>query len=234
MQYWWRYIQNERTPPAWAMKIGSWFHRWQEAAYKKKLLDHQAMTLTESHQVFADEVDRDEELKTVKWAEEMPHEGAAKDMGIKYVLLYHEAVYLPTEPLLVEQEIVKALPSYDITLKGIVDLQDSHLVIRDSKTRRKTPPANLHLDPQLNLYQVLLPEATGIRQDNVVVAKTEAKLVPYSLPARAAEQMVPHLESAAEVAKSISAGIFMPTNNAYTCNELSCGYFAKCKFGASR
>lgn len=231
LQYYWRYVEGLKVPPASAVTFGLATHRAIEHNYSFKVVSGEDRPVEEVQEVFAREFDS--LAPGTQW-EEGEEPGAVKDEGIKTTALYMREVAPVTKPVAVEQPFEVEFENVEYTLKGVVDLVDASETIIDTKTSKRAPsPDQLERDLQLTAYSlgyraVTGRTETGLRMDYVVRTKTP-KIVSLKSGPRDEREVNRLLKLIGYVARAIRDRLFFPQPHNFTCNPNGCGYWTICQ-----
>lgn len=226
-QYYFRYVEGLILPPRAAMTRGTAVHRGIEANYRQKIESHEDMSLTEVQDITA--AIFDELAENTEWDEDR---GKTKDAAIQLIGVYHEELAPTVQPAYIEQRVEIPLEGTDRTLLGFIDLIDAQDNIRDTKTTKRTPPANT-IDKNLQLtayalaYRTLTgKEEAGVKLDYLIHSKTP-KTVTLEAK-RTEDDILRFLGITQGIIRGIEGDVFYPNPDNYLCNEKWCGYWNEC------
>lgn len=244
-QYMMRYKEKKRSAPGFTLIRGKSVHKGREVNLKQKIESHvdvpidvvrDAVRDNVSDQ-FKDEITIDEEhegqsIKTIK--------GNCVDSSIRLIEADYETFQKTTQPLDVERKLTARIDGLGgRVLLGYMDLRDDRYMIRDCKTKTKTPSQRtVDVDEQLTTYQ-LLAMANGLKVDGLawdvlVDLKTETKAEAFTTE-RTKQDMQALLNRMTVSIKGIEAGVFIPcpTGNWMCCAKF-CGFWNQCPYSIGR
>ena len=239
-QYYWRYEEHRKTPPAGAMIQGRVGHLAVEHNYRQKIDTTKDLPVDEVTDYFAETFD-DEIKKEEPIYDEGQTAPTLKDEGVLLVK-EHRLKLAPTiMPATVEEKVNLDFGKDDVafSLMAIFDLVDQDRNIRDNKFISRTPTADdLAKDTQLSTYSLAYrmqqrrdhgdqaqPE-TGLKIDAVVKNKTPKALTLTT--GRTREALRLHLNTIGQVAKGIKAEVFPMNVGTFWCSKKMCGYWDIC------
>lgn len=223
-QYYFRYIENIKSPPAVAMIQGTSVHKAQELNMRQKIESFADLPTSDvldcASTVFESEADNIE-----KWDVDR---GEAKDTVISIARLSMETHQPLIQPIEVEA-------TYDVkcgndTLKVVIDLVDTDGFIRDAKVVGKTKSqSDTDNDLQLSIYSwatrmkdVAFDCHVKTKIPKIVTIKSKRTESDW----RKVEQLVP------AIIEGINKEVFLPADpTSWACSEKFCGYWHICKFG---
>jgi len=231
LQYYWRYVEGLKIPPASAVIFGLATHAALEHNYRHKKETGEDRPVEEVQEVFAQEFDR--LAPQAQW-EEGEKPGEVKDEGIKTTELYMREVAPETYPALVEEPFEIQFENVEYTLKGVVDIIQYDGTIVDTKTSKRSPSAE-QLDKDLQLtayslgYRIITgrPE-NGLRMDYIVRTKSP-KIVTLTAEPRTEKEVDRLLKLLGYVARAIRDKLFYPQPHNFMCTPTGCGYWLICQ-----
>lgn len=216
-------------------------------------------TREEMRDLAADEFQRLVDMEGVTLREEEEAEGpgraqgrtkdAAADMAGAYV----RAVAPFVDPLAVERRVVIQLPN-GIKVAGTQDLVDRQVrhelgepepkvlrVVRDLKTREKSPPqGEARKTQQLTLYDMLhLAEhgqhADAVQLDVLVRTPVRGDVKHVALTSWRDDGDTDALLAKIETARAaVKAGVYMPNTESWRCDARYCEFFSSCRYVSDR
>jgi len=233
LQWFFRYVEGIKSPPAVAMIVGTGCHAGIEANLTAKMAG-QSMAFEEVGELSRDAVRRE-------WGKEAPSDGAdpnaladATDQAAGLAIVHARDAAPEIVPIALEQKLEVDFPDYDFGILGYIDvLEDGR--IRDTKSAGKKPSAGAadsgdHAN-QLTLYSL----ATGIPDvvlDYLVKNKTPTYERRQGTP-RHAGDYVQLLDRFQRMYDGIESGVFAPAEPGHwVCSPKFCGYWDRCEFGA--
>ena len=231
LQYYWRYVEGLRIPPASALTFGKAVHAAIEHNYRHKMMTGNDVPVEEAKEAFAYAWDR---MAPETQFEEGEKPGEVKDEGVRCTALYVTEVAPAVRPVAVEEEFELQFENTEHTLKGVVDLIDASGTIIDTKTTKRSPAADaLEKDLQLTTYSLgyrtLKGESeSGLRMDFIVRTK-QPKITSLSAAPRSDREIQRLLKTIAYVARAIRDQLFYPQVHNFTCNAAGCGYWPVCQ-----
>jgi len=243
-QWEYAYVLQIRRPPSIKQGLGIAAHEAVALNMQQKVLTFMDLPAEEVAQKFSDEwdlmaididdvvnVERIDERTGKKTKTRKETKAAAKDSGIKAVMVHHEEMASKVQPVWVERQISFQLNG-SIEYTGIFDLADNRGRVRDHKfVSRKPQDGGGYILPMvgyaLGYRQISEDPETEIVLDYVVRTQD-----PYYLPLASggpvsdqAIQEFAHIVS--DVRRSIDAGIFNPNGlHSHACGW--CGYADIC------
>ena len=228
-QYYYRYVRGMKIPPSSALTRGKCVHAGAEFNYRQKIESHKDIPVNEVTEYVASEFEAQADDTAGAKGEEP---GKIKDVTISLSKTYHTLLAPSIQPILVEQEILLNIEPYDILLKGYVDLVDSNLWVRDTKTSARSPNADvLDKSLQLSAYAYSMQKITGDMPKGVALDYVVATKVPkvVTLEGTRTQQQVDRFVSiAGRVGRAISEGCFYPSEQNFLCSPERCGYWKIC------
>lgn len=253
-QYRRRYINGERIPPGIAQLIGTGTHVAIRTNLQAKL-SGKDVNLAYLSDVVDTVMDRERREKGLN----LQHEEAARGEAVVWTEAkaaaracahchkFQVAPHIVPEAVESERAVQPPLEGLPL-LVGVLDIVErlegatTPIRVRDTKTSRRTPPANAaHASDQLTAYAYLLAYSTRdrviphLRIDSLVIqAKDplapEVRYVPLDTV-----RTLEHLESfgarLAATALAITKGVFLPClRDAWWCDARWCGYYPTCPY----
>lgn len=245
-QYAFRYLDGLKEPGSLARAKGSAVHEAAQGNFEQKITSDVDLPMSDFRDLAAAAFEGEIRSELLYTREEQSIgvkaiESRQKDATVKLAEYYHHNVSPDYQPAAVEQPFSIALPSAGTTLVGVIDLQDMHARLIDSKTsKRAKAQAEADSSLQLTAYAAAATREgkppPEIILDTVVQTAGGAsgngktyrnKLVTHRGPddyAALAARIV-----AAE--KIIKAGAFGPApTGAWWCSAAWCGFHRICPF----
>ncbi len=164
-----------------------------------------------------------------------------KDMereGVKKIVpIYHEKIYKVIEPAYVEEPFEIEVPELNATITGTMDLVETDHMIRDLKTKKRTP----RWDEVIKSFQgksYLAGYKTRFKKDpagfmlDCIVRKKDPEVITTRPVKYKPFQHLEFLHTAKIVIRNIRLGIFFPKRDGnFFCNTKFCGYYDICHKG---
>jgi len=229
-QYYFRYIEGKKIPPAGAIVKGIVTHKAIEENYKYKMNNFEDLPVNDvldiAAQAFTDYVTNNE----VDWQDEPPNK--VKDDSIKLTKLYRLQVAPEVMPVTVEAQV--ELPINDeYYLLGFIDLVDHNRNIRDTKTTSRTPSVNsIENSIQLIAYSKAYRKLFNSTENQIIldylVSTKDPKYVNFTRKIDDSEfEFFDDIVN--NVITAIKAGAFPPNPNNFMCSPEGCGYYKLCR-----
>lgn len=235
LRWFFRYVENIKSPPGVAAIIGKGTHASIEGNLKAKMAGTK-MPLEQARELARD--------ATVKfWCDEPPMQegdeepievGEACDKSVVCATVHYNDLAPAIVPVEIEHEVkLEQVPGYDFGIRGFIDVLEATR-IRDTKTKGKKPPATIadrgdNAD-HLTTYAFL----TGILDAQLDVIVNTSR--PYSFVAKGQTRTKQDIDLVLQryqlMAQSIEAGIFHPAQgDSWACSKKWCGYWERCEYG---
>ena len=231
-----RYLEGERIPPPSAIVVGIAVDRSVRANLSHKIATGYLLEPEAVKQAARDSLERQWQGEVLLEEGEKKSDSVDKALGLSD--LHHRGIAPLIEPTHVARSMVVDLVGYDFQLAGEIDVQEGNRVIRDTKTKKVSPPRTMaHDDLKLTAYSLFAKVIDGKAPDTVALdvlwrtpARKEDKFV--TLPSgRSDADHAAFLERVSEMDRSIKAGIFHPARqDDWRCSAKWCGYFGSCRF----
>lgn len=241
--YYYRYIEERRSPTNHYMVQGRGVHRSAELLHLSLIEDINApLTQEEMESHYSDL--HDDEISAVEEFPEGHDAGTLKDEGLNLVRLYrkgalgevegqHGAYMEPVKPVAAEKVVRATLRpenSEPVPFFGVIDLEQEYSVV-DIKTKQKAA-AQSEADNslQLSLYaEVTKKPDVALHQ---LIKPTKRMPARYlRTPSIRTRSEISHaLDIAGEVATDIALGRFRRTDpNSWWCTKKWCSYWDSCR-----
>lgn len=252
-----RYVEGERIPPGVAAVVGTGVHLAVGADLREKMTEGTLLPAEAVEAAARDGVIHGFEADLTLTEEEAAagpkaaHQGAAIDRAVRLARLHHAEAAPTIQPVAVERPFALDLTAplaargvdYPLDLAGTMDVEsdggDAPNVIRDTKTKDKTPPAGLaETSLQLAAYSYAKKTLDGVHAsrlalDCLVDLKTP-KYVAVESPAVTGSRESALLNRIAVIGRALESGIFAPADpDAWWCSKRFCGYWETCPFAAN-
>ena len=235
-----RYILGKKLPPNAAITIGSGVDRSSAADLTAK---KDTGTLLPTEQV----LDTARDYVVNAWPEVVPSDadkddgldsaGAVVDVAVSLAELHHTIAAPKIKPTHIQRPWVLDIDGLPVQVAGTIDIQEGTASIRDTKTSKRSPAADVaDTSLQLTTYALAVCQHDGaipgkVALDYCVHTKTPKLVTIESTRTRAD---FPHLlERIYQAHRMIEAGLFMPAPiDAWWCSARWCGYHSTCKYAA--
>jgi|MudIll2142460700_1097286.scaffolds.fasta_scaffold00308_5 hypothetical protein len=258
MQYYHRYVCDNKRPPGVAITLGSGTHKAAEVTHHH-IVDHDVPAPIEQVvAAFSDHFDKkSEDVPAEDWKEDGINKGQIKDAGIQLVSIYNRVVAPKVKPQVKDgvRGIEKKLEINveGIPLVGYIDLIDTNAdaimseeerallrqygsdvpeifrtAIADFKTRTKSISED-EVKGSLQLTIYSYAEQVGlVRYDQFLRQKTPKVKRIHSM--RTTQDYKWMAEIITGVARAITAGVFPPCDpTSWACTPKWCGYYYMCR-----
>ena len=160
-----------------------------------------------------------------------------KDQSINLAHLHHQELAPTLKPVLIEHKLEVEFEGFPLKLLGYADVIEVGNVLRDLKTRARTPNANdAANDIGLAFYAMALDATSpGVKPvpkmalDVLTKTKTPQRHTVFAAPEPGHGPILRRIELAAKV---IAAGAYLPAPPGHwKCSEKFCEFWADCPFG---
>lgn len=231
--YYFRYVQNIRTPPRSYLMLGTALHAGIAHNYRKKMESQADLPLSEVKEFFS--ADWDYQKGNVLW-EPGEDAGKMKDEAVAMLEVYQTQVAPKIQPEIVEDMFELRFENTDYVFKGVIDLVDkSSQMIIDHKTTSKTPQAaTVEKDMQLSAYALGNRVRTGMEERGLafdyLVRGRSPKVVRIETT-RSEADIDRFLRLLAHVAAAIKDQRFYPNPTHPYCSQKLCGFWDMCAGG---
>ena len=230
-QFYYRYCEGIISPPGAALTLGSSFHRAIAVNYGQKVGSYEDLPVSDVLDAFSTEYDQ-RAHETLWFPEDDP--GKIKDSGVAILDHYQKEAAPGIQPICVETKF-EAEMSYtvdevpkQITIKGILDLQDEDQVIVEAKTTSQKPyrVKQSHII-QTTCYVAGAMQQYGRARVDYVVRKKTPEIV--SFPIQVDQRKVMFFTNlVASVVESMEAELWIPNRDHFLCSPKWCGYWDLC------
>ena len=236
LQYYFRYVEGIKTPPAVAMIRGTAGHKGNEVNYKQKITSF--VDLPESDVLDATRDKFNTESKFVEdWGDDKKDVVESRLLTLMKVV--HKELHPLVQPIEVEQQYDITIPF--CTLEGIeghrimrmyVDVNAEDGIHDNKYTAKAKSDADAATDMQLSLYSYGT-KVTKVGFDSMVMTKA-GKCYCKSVRAIRTRSDWAKLEiRIPQIIRAIESGSFYPANpSSWVCSEKFCGYWNICEQGA--
>ena len=240
------YVTGERirTPPSGFIQRGKAVHEGIKYNYQQKIESHKDLPLGDVVMVAAEKFsDLMKEEEVITDIDE-PSVGKLLDTTAKLAEVYQKVVSPHIQPerieVKLEMDIKDPFGGEPIHFIGFPDVETA-TAIHDTKTKnglvKKTPQITPGYQRQLTAYQILREQegktVETLTNDFTYLTTSETPtILPVTIPARNEEQKKNYLDTVAEVAKGVRAGVFVPNTDGFLCSQRYCSYWGKyCSYG---
>lgn len=241
-QWYFRYVEGLKTPPAVALVAGSSVHKAAEANYTQKQESHEDLPVDELL-----DVTRDTFVKgssDIVWELEDTTPGEALDQTVGLTKVWRQDLAPQVQPTAVETWIRLEDPSWALPLVGVIDTETDELIV-DLKTaaKRKSVDAagvcdELERDIQsgvylLKHYREFSPRT--FRWHVAVKTKTPATQTVdrTTFDPEFLTRFIAHQQRV--ILNAVATGLFSAAPpGAWNCSERFCGYWHVCRWGGKR
>lgn len=235
MQYYYRYKEKIKSPPGFALTLGSVMDHTENHNYSQKIKSGNDEPLGVLEDVFHEEFEarRDE----TDWAENDPN--VIETTGRSLVRVYTEDLAPVTYPIAVQKEYDIAFSNAPYTFKAFIDLiavDESDTIIIDNKTSGKTPSQPMvdnmaQLTAYASVWSMIDGRPDGglppVGIDALVSTKTPKAVQLRST--RTYEQIQRYWKTVQRVWELIRDGAFVTVEaDNWVCNPKWCGYYGIC------
>ena len=245
-QYVYSYLEGLKLPPGVAQVRGQAPHRSSEADLKAKMTTGDLLPREEVGQnatdhislAFKGEVSIDGEFQGLTVAQA---KAVCGDDARKMAWRHHDKIAPDIIPTALELRLRVNFPELPVPYEGVIDLIDRDAIVRDLKTKRKSPDKGFaDTSEQLTVYWGLfsahyqrLPE--GLAYDTVWVTeggKVNHKVQPTT---RTPADWQVKVRRSLRFIEALDREIFLPAPvDAWVCSPRWCGYTKRCPFYAGR
>ncbi len=238
-----RYIEGEIIPPGIALHVGIGTHKSVEKNAGTKIATGKYLPLEAVKEAARDAVNKSWDESGVTLDDEEKTTGVkilrgdAVDMAVSLSGLHAEAVAPKIEPAFTERRFVLELPGFPVDLAGAIDLQETverQRTIRDTKTRKASPPATLADESdQLTMYALAARTLDGaippLALDALVKTKTPKAVT--LMTTRTDDDLQVLLRRVEAHVNAVKNGVFIPAaQDSFWCSRKFCGFASSCKF----
>lgn len=236
-QYWFRYVQDMRVPPAGGLILGRSFHETLKKNFIQKLKTEKDLSHQDLDDIYVDalnkEITENSEIYDDFQLDEAPE--VLREDGRKLVKLARVEYTPKIYPKLVEEKIEIKILQYDI--QGFLDLVTKENIIHDYKTGKSSMTANIPIfDLQLSLYSFLFKsiykqqELQQVEAHKVGFIRSKQPKIVHNTTTITQFHFNRLLKLLDYVNQAIAQGFFPPTPSAdWMCNPQYCGYCELCK-----
>ena len=235
MQWYFRYVEGKKLPPAAAMTLGGSVDTSLNHNYKQKVDTFEDLPIDDILDVFSTTFEA--RKGSTDWKDDKP--AVVKDQGVGCLKAYGHEIMPGVQPSTVQLKVDVPLEfSYDFI--GYIDLIDVDSIIIDNKTAGRSPSQNMQTkvyDVGDSALQMLGYEwayrslngcpSSGLRIDYMIKTKVPETL-QVSLGKPSENDMNYFLKMLAVVAHGIDNKAYIPNRYQYLCSPKWCGYWDVC------
>ncbi len=229
-QWYFRYVEGLKKPPASALVQGSSFHDALDVNFSQKVetkkdleIDVVQDAAAEAFEKRAPEIEWDSDEKS-EGIEKV--KGRMKDETVGLVTVYHKDLSPKINPIASEKEFILETDQ-DYSIKGVIDLIDMNGTIIDHKTTGRTP-SEISADHALQGIIYCIANETSRYAFNYAVKNKTPKTVSLEAKAEMTDKEYV-LEVVGRMDHAIKSGVFLPNRNSFMCSKRSCGFWQECE-----
>ena len=243
-QYRRRYLEKHILPPAVAMIVGTGTDRAVTADLGFKI-EH-GVLLDDTADIARDAVNAEWDKSGVLLSEEEMNvslkqlRGDAVDKAVRLARCHHEEAAPAIAPTHVQRAWTIEIPGLGVDLAGTIDVQEGTKSVRDTKTRKASPPKDLADDSdQLTMYALATRVLDGAPVNRVALdclidlkRGPAYRCVESSRDAADFRVLMARVRNAIE---AINKGVFVPAQQTdWVCSPRWCGYAETCPYYRGR
>ncbi len=237
-----RYVEGERVAPGVSLVMGTAVHKAIAANLNEKITAGKLLPSEQVQDIARDALAAEWEKGIVLEEDyaalgEKKAAAVATDTAVALAYLHHSEAAPGLNPTHVERAWVLDIDGLPVQLAGTIDVQEGSRAIRDTKTSKKSPAADVaDTSLQLTTYCLAVRQHDGAVPERVgldfLVHTKAPKLV--QIESKRTDADFPHLlERVYQASRTIEAGLFTPAPlDAWWCSAKWCGYHATCQFAA--
>lgn len=235
LQYQFRYIEGIKSPPGFALVVGSGTHEGVACDLTSKVTTGDLASPDEIHEAAAGAVRKRFDTENVVLHGEQS-EGAAIDLAVRLCDTHHVSHAPTLSPKDLELELRVSVDGFPVDFLGYADIVETTGTIRDTKTAgQKKPQTFADSSIQLTYYDWAYEAATGAALNGLffdVIVKTKTPYVQIMPTVRTGADRDKFLGYAEYLIESVERGILHPAiPGQWWCSEKSCGYWNLCRYG---
>lgn len=236
-----RVLNQERHPSSYLALRGKAVHKGREINLREKMEKGGALPETAVTDAARDVIVHNFQEDDIDMREfpGIP-KTAIRDQAIDETVRFVSADYLEyqrmIQPTAVELLVSVELDGYDFNLGGKIDVVDRGVIVRDLKTKKRSPGAtDADQSDQLSLYALLYQSWSGQRAekmtlDCLVMLKGGIKSVCLETT-RTTEDLEATLRKFAMANRAIERGVFLPAPyGSWKCSEKYCEFYYDCPY----
>lgn len=179
-----------------------------------------------------------EQVKQTVFAEDEDPEEIHSEGIKKIVPAFHQEIYKKLEPLYVEEPFELEIPELNATVTGTIDLVEKDHMIRDLKTKKRTPRWDEAIKSfQGRSYMIgyktkFKKEPSGFMLD-CIIRKKEPEVISTKPVKYTQLRTDEYLETTKAIIRNLRMGIFFPKREGnFFCSEKFCGFHEICHKGS--
>jgi len=229
-QYYYRYIQNMKIPPAGAVTLGQSVHKAIDFNYNMKKQTGKDEPLSILEDIYHEEFALRKEM--TDWQEDEKPEEVEKE-GRKLVKVFYQDLAPTTYPKEVEKEFCLTFEDADFEFRGFIDLITEDEILIDHKTSGKSmSESSLRQDLQLSAYAFAFDMLLGHPPKEVgfdVLVRTKTPKSQRLRTIKTQDDFNFFLSHLSIIVDSIRKWVFLPASpGSWICSERFCGYLQLC------
>ena len=246
-QWYYRYVEGLRIPPAVRMVVGRAVDHSVNENLREKMKTDTELPLESARDLARDGLQREWDREGVLLEEEEMAKGVKRakgdaiDRSVALAGHHHQKLAPSIRPTAVQREFRIAIADYGITLKGYIDIEEGEQSVRDTKTSKKSPADIAAAESmQLTTYALAkkvldgkIPKAVHL---DYLIDRSSNKRASARTPKHKIVSAVkteadfrPLLARVERALTVIESGLFMPAPiGAWWCSKDWCGYYNIC------
>jgi hypothetical protein len=243
IQFEFRVIKGIVIPPGVAVLVGSSTHKGIDVNLNHKIKTGELMPLDDVMEAAAEDLNKrwqdgvelDSEERSVG---ESNVRGDAVDTVVALSSLHHKEVAPRINPSHVERKFVLELEGFSRNLTGTIDVVEVGGIVRDTKTAKRSPPAETaDNSDQLTMYGLAIRTLDKVNPvlilDHLVKTKVPKAVTQMTTRTSADYQVL--LNRVAAASRVIQSGAFMPcAQDSWCCSPAWCGYYSQCIYARKK
>ncbi len=164
--------------------------------------------------------------------------GMAVDSAVRLSRLHYDEHAPTLRPTHVQESWTLEVAGLPVDLVGTMDIREGLDSIRDTKTKKATPPANqADISLQLTMYAMAVYAAHKVLPGQVALdylVRTKTPKLAVRVSTRTREDFQPLIDRIGAATRAMESGIFMPANpDDWHCSAKYCAYFSGiCRYAA--
>jgi len=240
-QWYLRYVQGIKIPPAGAMMQGRVYHEAVADNLKQKIDSGKDVSYDEMADRFNHHWKKDVVVDEVNWEGAKPSD--LRNEGLIILKCFAEEVSPKIKPKVVEESISKILIPGELEVMGIIDIIDNKDRIIDHKlSAREKSQTDADKDTQASLYLWLHPECKNFvfhqiikkrpTKSTLIKEPNTPSIIPYKnfvVTKRSPQQLERYIQMVKDTNALMKTGVFPPRCDSFWCSEKWCGYWSICK-----
>lgn len=236
MQFYFRYIEGIKIPPAAALSVGHSVDTGITTNLSQKIQTQ--VDLPEGDVLDATSTAFEKVRAETDWQDLNPD--SQKDVAIGCVKAHHKEIAPKIEPIATQITMKHELP--ELVLEGTADIIEKDGTIADSKTAKSAYDEDaVHTSLQAAVYSYLYAQTTrqlpkGFRFDVMVKPTVRLPARTMQVTGQVTQGQVNNaIERAKIVERAVKAGIFpYASEQGYWCSKKMCGFWNMCPRGGKK